>query len=757
MLKEIITNIKLWAIYFQKMIENRYLSLSQNQKDIALYAAIGIGALLFIILPVLLIILSASRKKAKAVSVPLTSEEIKVLPIKEKEDDGLITEENVKSVEELLETEEQIREEEKNLSELQEETGINVEEDQKVELSDGTPLEEIAETGDETEIEEIFTDEDTRDIVEERLTKQDKVITPEGEDEILLPDGDELADEYLEKIETEPLGQQDIQHEESFEGTTKDEFVLQVKNDMEAEFINLVKRYYPDKMNYRTYTAIEDEVITKCKSILEKLTTLEKTTGRFKFSKDYYTAKSLYLFSAGQDELLNQNLIQATGYFPKEDIFLLQWASYHIYINQIQKAEKELLKAKELNPSNIEMYLLLGVVYFKQNKFYDSLNKFKKVILLDTKNSEAYAYKGYILANKGYISDGEKDLKKSISLNYQNHLPYYFMGNIYKEVKEYGKAIAMYKKSIKFGGMIIDLFENLGLCFIEVKKYDSVIKRFLPLYDKNELSVKGIGILSIALQEKEQYEKAIEILNRALEKSDEAEYHYRLGDLYEKTGEYEKSIEHYTKTKIEGKEADINLKIADVYFLKLNLTDQAEKYYLLALEKDAANYQIIRNLASLYYVNNSFEKCITYFDKVIKHKEFKIAPEVFYKAGIALSKLKRFDEAIKHLTKAESSGYVDESLYKTLGFAYIKENKVNKAVEAYKKSIAINPYNPVLRNNIGVIYAQMGDYTLAIKEFKSALKSDKDNKEALHNLYKAYKILSEQESEQYLSQLEEIL
>lgn len=790
MLKKCITNLQLWAKYFWRIAENYYLTLKVSQQKQLFYIGIGIGFLILVVLPVILII-STIKKRAKKnlqMAIPMAKEKQEVLVVKEETGKKAPGEENVEEliasdkeikqekkteedeegIEELLVSEEKdIKPEDETLVEIPEQ----IKEDTKPEPSEKEIIQEQKEEelmpqeailkGDEKEIiiEDIEDIEDMEDIIQ-------KFPEEENDEELILEDAIETNEK--ETVEAIPVSkdseklikEKQIESPHVFhvpEGDLKDKFINDVKNDLETEFTSLIKRYFPQKIDFKEKKSVDDEIITKCRSIVRKLNTLEDYNNKFFFSKDYYKAKSLFYFTMEQKDKFLQNIEKAFHHYPREDIFLIQYAHFLINNNKIDEAEKQLLKIKEINPSNLEMYLLLGEIYFKRDKFHESLNMFKKVILLDTKNSNAYAYKGFILANKGYISDGEKDLKKAISLNYQNHLPYYFLGNIFKDLQLYGKAIHMYKKGLKFGGDFIILKENLAFCLMHLKKYDMVIHKLLPEHDKNRLTKNGLIILSTALEAKNKCDRAIEILQRGLEYSKEPQYYYRLGELFEKTGEYEKSIESYKKVTDENLKIAVNIKIADIYLYKIKQYDQAEKYYIAANKKDMNNYKTIHSLAVLYFFKNEYEKSVKFFEQAIDHMDFKISPDIFYKTGVAYNKLQRYGEAIKHLTKAENIGYVDEDLYKNLGFAYIKESKINKAIESYKKSIAINPHNPVLHNNIGVIYAQQGKYTDAIKEFKKALDNDKNNKDALHNLHKAYKILSEKESTEYLSQLKELL
>ncbi|MDD5066774.1 MAG: tetratricopeptide repeat protein [bacterium] len=533
------------------------------------------------------------------------------------------------------------------------------------------------------------------------------------------------------------------------------DFVNILKSDMEAELITLITQHFPSRINFKEMHTIDDEIRTKCSDLIDKLSPLEKNN--YPFKKEYYRAKSIFYFGTRDIAGLNNNIENAMRLFPQEDEFLVQHASCLMYNHQIEEAERHLLRAKELNPANLDVYFLLGEINFSKNSFYDSLNMFKKVILFDSRNSLAYAYKGYILAMKGYISDGEADLKRSISLDYKNYLPYFFLGNIYKELNFSAKAIDMYKKAFKFGCPLIELPENYASCQYQLKKYDVVISQLSPLAESGLITNRGAELLADAYEQVGENQKAILLIRKILETAPEKKTWLRLGELYFQAKDMEKALEAF-KNAVDGtNETELYLKIGRIYLFNLKNYSEAEKYFLMVIQKDKSNFEALSSMVNTSYYGKNHEEAIKYFEELVRLPSYRIVPEVLFKAGISYYKSKKFEEAIRYLSKAEALGYVDEELFNALAYSSFKQGKVNKAIDEYKKCIVINAFNPATYNNLGVIYAQQEDYQNAIRQFKHALNVDKENKDALFNLYKAFKILSKSESDKYLTQLKEII
>ncbi|MHA1878919.1 MAG: tetratricopeptide repeat protein, partial [Candidatus Heimdallarchaeota archaeon] len=60
------------------------------------------------------------------------------------------------------------------------------------------------------------------------------------------------------------------------------------------------------------------------------------------------------------------------------------------------------------------------------------------------------------------------------------------------------------------------------------------------------------------------------------------------------------------------------------------------------------------------------------------------------------------------------------------------------AIKLFEKSIALNPFYHLAYNNLGVVYAMIGDLSEAIEQFKTAVELAPDYFEALHNLASAF-------------------
>jgi len=106
----------------------------------------------------------------------------------------------------------------------------------------------------------------------------------------------------------------------------------------------------------------------------------------------------------------------------------------------------------------------------------------------------------------------------------------------------------------------------------------------------------------------------------------------------------------------------------------------------------------------------------------------------FLLSNIALVKaeIANFDTNIKAVKTVTADNQADSLYYLNMAKAYEQENSIDKAIESYKLAIAANPDLEAAYSQLGLIYAEKGDYKNSIKIFKKYLNfSNNPEEEAL--------------------------
>lgn len=97
-----------------------------------------------------------------------------------------------------------------------------------------------------------------------------------------------------------------------------------------------------------------------------------------------------------------------------------------------------------------------------------------------------------------------------------------------------------------------------------------------------------------------------------------------------------------------------------------------------------------------------------------------------------------FEEAVKVMEELVKEIPTDPILYNNMGLVYKRAGNTSKALEAYSKALALNPDYPEALNNIGTVYLAKHDYVQAKDSFLKALNLRPDYLDACLHLAIAY-------------------
>lgn len=121
-------------------------------------------------------------------------------------------------------------------------------------------------------------------------------------------------------------------------------------------------------------------------------------------------------------------------------------------------------------------------------------------------------------------------------------------------------------------------------------------------------------------------------------------------------------------------------------------------------------------LGDLFYEQGKFKIALIQYNKARKRQPAN--PVVLNKIGITYVALKEYDEAKKvfNLSIRQGPNYV--TTYTNLGDLYFKLEQFPSALENYMQSNQINPFNPHIHKNMGLIYHKRGEEKKAQEEWE---------------------------------------
>ena len=226
----------------------------------------------------------------------------------------------------------------------------------------------------------------------------------------------------------------------------------------------------------------------------------------------------------------------------KQDKFLMTGISQYKK-NSFFNAEKNFLRALELNPNELSIYtylvptllnqqkldkalyhanifyirsnksevscIYLGIIYFKKEIFFESIKYFDYALNLNPDNYSALVNKGICLNKLNKNEDAKIYLAEAIKLNSLDALPHISLAEIFEEESETNKAIESLRKAISLKPNDHRSIHTLSLLQLTIKDYQKGWENFEKRWAQPELSYRYKDIPKIQSLENLQGKKLL--------------------------------------------------------------------------------------------------------------------------------------------------------------------------------------------------------------------------------------------------------
>ena len=242
-----------------------------------------------------------------------------------------------------------------------------------------------------------------------------------------------------------------------------------------------------------------------------------------------------------------------------------------------------------------------------------------------------------------------------------------------------------------------------ALNYYNQKNYEKAKIILDKIIDTNEKNAEAHYYLAFTLFMLKNLDDAIEECEKAVElDNNNADYHFNLGRLY-------------------GEDA-ADASIFRIPFLVGKIKDEAET--ALKLNPNHIGARIL--LANFYFhapgiLGGSYDKAIEHAIIAAKLDEWQgriLLIRIYNK----LKKCNKAENECKLLENIDTDNQeLQLVLFNEYGSLLIKQNRIDEAIEKYKKTVSLAPNKSWTHNSLGNVYLLKGKYDEAIAEFNIAL------------------------------------
>src|SRR5215813_3185685 len=216
-----------------------------------------------------------------------------------------------------------------------------------------------------------------------------------------------------------------------------------------------------------------------------------------------------------------------------------------------KRAETILVKEAEGDPKSSRSAKLLekaGGIFFLDGQYLNAAIAYKKadtIAPLDERNRFTMAMSYIKLSRPDWA---KPELEKLSSLDPKNALYLYWLARLDYDAQQYNSAIAKLQKVIELDPHMMRAYDNLGLCYDYLGRYDEAIASYNRAVELNRLATRPSPWphvnLAISLMAVDKPAEAESHLREAVKYDARLpQAHYQLGQALEKQGKYEEAIQ----------------------------------------------------------------------------------------------------------------------------------------------------------------------------------------------------------------------
>lgn len=373
-----------------------------------------------------------------------------------------------------------------------------------------------------------------------------------------------------------------------------------------------------------------------------------------------------------QDEKGISEITNTLKLFPKDVQLLANLVDYYFEKNQTQKAFDYLILLSENDPTNGNAQLALAQYYDQKGDKISSYNALKKAFVCDDVKLEQKLKLLLSMYDSQSKLDAEMfELIAVLETKYPEEAKVYAMaGDFYLKMEDDAKALRNFQKALEFDESRYAIWDQVLIMEYQIQDFTRLYKDSKRCLELFPTLVNVYLLHGISCTQTKRFNEAIESLNLGIDLivNDlpmKAEFLSQKGEAYFNLKKYTEGKENY----------DASLKIKPDQIVTLN--NYAYHLGLAKLDLDLAETMIQKVLAR--YPSES-----RYLDTY--------GWILFQKGQYEVAKTKFADASILNPT--------DKLIFEHLGDVSYKLNKVNEAVEFWKKAKQLGSTNKNLDQKI---------------------------------------------------------
>jgi tetratricopeptide (TPR) repeat protein len=406
--------------------------------------------------------------------------------------------------------------------------------------------------------------------------------------------------------------------------------------------------------------------------------------------------------------------------------FLRVRASIEMGSNDYNSAEKDLLDAMKLDPSNSNIELQYANLLWILQRKSDAEKVYLAVLKHDPANRYAYESIGYLMRDQGKIPEAERYFREMAKLYPQDYIPYLALGDMYTSLDRLDEAEMAYEQGYKLAPQNAALVAGGSNAAIQNHKFqlaNTWVHRSTPaMMDDPRIQREWERALFLEGKYRESAQFGYKVLAQRPKDLDGAVY--LAYDLYN-LGRYDDCLALASRYEL-LLSGEPNFPLLEGHVHKQqDLLNEAVDDYGRALNRDP---KMVEAYVNRGYVENDLqnaEAAVADFDQALKLQPNNGSARL----GAAFSNLElhRSHAALDQVAQAEKILGSSAAIHEVKATAYRQLRQLQKAETEYRAAITLAPSDVSLHSALADTLYYEHKYRPAIDQLTIAIREEPDD------------------------------
>jgi len=461
---------------------------------------------------------------------------------------------------------------------------------------------------------------------------------------------------------------------------------------------------------------------------------------------DLYVKWHLDIYNACKyiDEAITEYQLAMESLIDSPEIYCKLGIAFY-YKGELDKALNYLTIALEKKHDYYEAYYMIAETFVKKAHFTDAIDaavaatqctKFgsSSAHFLLYKLYDASSFKNFNTKLRAFkekllslllIPFDSIALKNSLkTLSYLKFLPLFLKGFYAIQIKDFAKAIELYKNATEKIPGFAPLYCVLGDIYLSTGYFEDAITEYKMAIWLDSFNIAAYRHLCRAYEEQGDYNQAINIYNKLIAMAPNIpDLYSNLANIYYIKGEFDLAISNYQTAITLNPNRSWTSVIAQtmgfVYQENKSDPDAAISAYQTAYVLTPEDIDIYVNLGSAFYDKEDYNNALAVYRQALELQPHN--PKIHCNLGFLYWGKSDTEEAIKSYELAIKYNEKYDIAYNNLGVIYLDDlGRVNKAIELFRKAVEANPSYALAHFNLARATSIVGDKIEAAKLYQMA-------------------------------------